>query len=122
MLALDLLAERKIAEALARGELQNLPGEGCPLDLTDDPMVPEELRIAYRILKNAGYIPPEVESLNELRDLERMLDDVPEGEARRQALLRLDLLRARLDARKAYHSGAALRDYRETLVNRLARR
>ena len=122
MLALDLLAERKIAEALARGELQNLPGEGCPLDLTDDPMVPEELRIAYRILKNAGYIPPEVESLNELRELERMLDDVPEGEVRRQALLRLDLLRARLDARKANHGGAALRDYRDTLLNRLARR
>ena len=55
MLALELLAERKIAEAIERGELDGLPGAGKPLDLEDDPLVPEELRMAYRILRNAGY-------------------------------------------------------------------
>src|ERR1051325_8469981 len=38
----DLIAERKIAEALARGELDNLPGEGRPLELDDDALIPEE--------------------------------------------------------------------------------
>jgi hypothetical protein len=53
MLALELIAERRIDEAAGRGELQGLPGEGAPLDLYEDPLVPEEVRMAKRILKNA---------------------------------------------------------------------
>jgi hypothetical protein len=57
---LDFIAERVIQEAIARGELDDLPGAGRPLELDDDALVPEELRLAYRILKNAGYVPEEV--------------------------------------------------------------
>ena len=54
MNALDLIAENRIAEAVARGELQGLPGEGRPLDLDDDdPLAPPEARMAKRILRNA---------------------------------------------------------------------
>ena len=53
MLALQLIAERRIDEAVERGELQGLPGEGAPLDLYEDPLVPEEMKMAKRILKNA---------------------------------------------------------------------
>ena len=63
----DLLAERRVAEAIARGELDDLPGAGRPLDLDDDALVPEELRAAYRILKNAGIAPPEVKKLGLMR-------------------------------------------------------
>ena len=63
MTVFDLLAERKIAEAVSNGELDDLPGAGRPLELDDDALVPEELRLAYRILKNAGYAPPEIEAL-----------------------------------------------------------
>lgn len=61
MLALELLAERKIAEAVSRGEFDDLPGAGRPLDLEDDALVPEDLRLAHRILKNAGFAPKEVQ-------------------------------------------------------------
>ncbi len=55
MLALEIIAERKIEEASERGEFDGLPGAGQPLDLEDlDPSLPEELRLAYRILRNAG--------------------------------------------------------------------
>lgn len=55
MLALEWIAERRIAEAVSQGEFDNLPGAGRPLDLDDlDPSLPEELRLAYRVLKNAG--------------------------------------------------------------------
>ena len=54
MLVLELLAEKKIAEAAERGELDDLPGAGRPLELDDDTLVPEELRMANRILRNAG--------------------------------------------------------------------
>jgi hypothetical protein len=68
-----LLAERRIEEAIARGELDDLPGAGRPLELDDDQLIPEDLRLAYRILKNAGYVPPEVQSLNEIAALERLV-------------------------------------------------
>ncbi|HEY7527996.1 MAG TPA: DnaJ family domain-containing protein, partial [Candidatus Deferrimicrobiaceae bacterium] len=63
---LALLAESKIREAMERGEFDRLPGAGKPLSLDDDSMVPHELRVAYRILKNAGCLPPELELRKEI--------------------------------------------------------
>jgi hypothetical protein len=97
---LDLIAEQKIAEAVARGELDDLPGAGRPLELDDDALVPEELRLAYRILKNAGYVPPEVGALNEIAELERLVAaGEADAEAQSKALRRLALLRTRVEAR-----------------------
>ncbi len=89
---LDFLAERRIAEAIANGELDELPGKGRPLELDDDALVPEDLRLAYRILKNAGFVPPEVETLNQIAELERLagLDS--------RAARKLALLRTRIEA------------------------
>ena len=57
---LTAIAERRIQEAIERGEFDDLPGKGKPLHLgEDDRSVPEELRMAYRMLKNAGLLPPE---------------------------------------------------------------
>jgi hypothetical protein len=123
MTAFDLLAERKIAEAIARGELEGLPGEGRPLDLGDDALVAEDLRLAWRILKNAGLVPPEVEALKEISDLERCLDGLVEGEVRTAALRKLDLLRLRLAHSRQVHShGGAFSDrYVPQVLDRLAR-
>jgi hypothetical protein len=97
---LDLIAERKIAEALERGELSNLPGEGRPLALDDDALVPEDLRLAYRILKNAGFVPPEVEALGEIRQLEALVQQGKcDAEARAKAVRKLALLRTRIENR-----------------------
>ena len=101
----DEIAERKIAEAIARGELNDLPGEGKPLQLDDDANVPEDLRVAYRILKNAGYVPPEVDSLREIGQLERLIEEKSVDDPAKARLLRkIALLRtaaeARLDRRR----------------------
>ncbi|WP_018609075.1 DnaJ family domain-containing protein [Uliginosibacterium gangwonense] len=61
MLLLDALAERRIEEARDAGEFDDLPGAGKPLSAEDWSMVPEDERMAYRLLKNAGYLPPELE-------------------------------------------------------------
>ena len=90
---LDFLVEQKLLEAVSRGEFDDLPGAGRPLDLEDDPLVPEDLRLAYRILKNAGFVPPEIETLNEIAALERLAI----GDA--TALKKLALLKARIEAR-----------------------
>jgi hypothetical protein len=90
---LDFLVEQKLLEAVSRGEFDDLPGAGRPLDLDKDPLVPEDLRLAYRILKNAGFVPPEVQTLNEIAALERLAI----GDA--TAVKKLALLKARIEAR-----------------------
>jgi hypothetical protein len=90
---LDFLVEQKLLEAVSRGEFDDLPGAGRPLDLDDDALVPEDLRLAYRILKNAGFVPPEVQTLNEIAALERLAI----GDA--TAVKKLALLKARIEAR-----------------------
>ena len=76
--AVRRLAEQRIREAIGNGELDNLRNAGKPLEFEDETFIPEELRLAYRILKNANCIPPELELRNEiltLRDLVMTLDD-----------------------------------------------
>lgn len=95
---LELIAERKIVEALERGELANLPGEGRPLELDDDTLVPEDLRAAYRILKNAGYVPPEVEAFTEIAQLENLIHrDGSDTAERAKAVRKLALLRTKIE-------------------------
>lgn len=105
---LDFLAEKVIAEAIARGELDALPGAGQPLDLEDDKLVPEELRLAYRILKNAGYVPAEVETLKEIQQLEALVADGDiDAASRSRAIRKLALLKTRIEA--SYYSKALAR-------------
>jgi hypothetical protein len=96
MLIFDAMAERKIREALERGEFDNLPGAGKPLDLNDDPLVPEDVRVAYRILKNAGFLPPELELLQEIRNIEQLIDKLEATDERSRALRKLELLNIKL--------------------------
>jgi DnaJ-like protein len=81
------VAERCIKEAMSRGEFENLPGAGKPLDLEDYFNTPEDLRMAFSILKNANCAPAEVEVLNEVARLERAVaetaDDSERSELRR---------------------------------------
>ncbi len=96
------IVEEKILEAQKAGMFDNLPGKGKPLSLEDQTFVPEELRIAYHILKNAHVLPPEAELLKEIHTLEDLLKHV-EDEGERKALaksiqwkvIRLDLLKRR---------------------------
>lgn len=70
------IAEQKIKEAMEKGEFDNLPGQGEPLSLEDDSRIPEDLRLAYKVLKNAGCLPPELELQKEIRQMEDMLEDI----------------------------------------------
>ena len=116
---LDQIAETRIQEAVERGELRGLPGEGAPLPLDADSAVPEELRVAYRILKNAGFLPPELHMRKELREAEQLLQQLPESE-RSRAHARLQLLQLRLAAGRRQPMNLLLEDcYRQRLLERL---
>jgi Domain of unknown function (DUF1992) len=94
MRLLDALVEQRIAAAAARAEFDDLPGAGVPLALDDDALVPQEVRVANRILQNAGFVPPAVEQLRALSDLQDALNAVsdPSIRCRLQArMLALDM-------------------------------
>ena len=89
MLIIDQIAEARIEQAITRGELDNLAGQGRPLQLEDDRMVPEEYRMAYRIMKNAGLVPPALDVKNQIHSMEEALsalDDVAEQDRIRKKL------------------------------------
>jgi len=92
MLFWERLAEQRIEEAMARGEFDDLPGAGKPLPEDDLAGVPPELRLACRILKNAGYLPEEVQLRREIASVRRLLaeglaDESLTAEARRRLWL-----------------------------------
>ncbi|MCB3529678.1 DnaJ family domain-containing protein [Klebsiella grimontii] len=103
MWLLDQWAERHILDAQRKGELDNLPGSGEPLSLDDDSHVPAELRAGYRLLKNAGCLPLELEHRKEAVMLTDLLKGVQESDpryaelSRRLALLELKLRQAGLN-------------------------
>lgn len=121
MFEFERIAEQRILDAIARGELNDLPGTGAPLDLGDDALVPPELRLAFRVLKNAGYIPEEVRLRREISELENFSRDPLADPAERRALNRLALLKARLAARRGREPAfEAENRYREKIHKSLA--
>jgi len=100
------------------GAFDDLPGAGRPLALDDDPLVPEDVRVAHRILKNAGFLPAEVATRHEIASLRALLRQTTDEAEQRRASARLALLESALDAR-----GRALEPgYRTHLLTRFARR
>jgi hypothetical protein len=76
------IAERKICEAMEEGLFENLPGKGKPLDFEDETWLPEDLRVAYRVLKNAGHIPREIELRKEIINLKGLIDNIDDNKER----------------------------------------
>ena len=97
----DALVEGRIQEAMRRGEFDHLTGAGFPLALDDAPLVPPEVRIAHRLLKNASYVPPEVHARREIAELEGAIAAMDDAAARKHALATLAVLRTRLDAQRS---------------------
>jgi hypothetical protein len=117
---LDQIVERRIAEAIGRGDFDDLPGAGRPLTLDDDQLVPEELRVAFRIMKNAGYLPDEVRLFAELRSAEQLLITAGNDEERVAASARVRLLLERMGSGRAV-TMQVQSQYYEQLVERLGR-
>jgi len=67
----ELIAERKIREAMAEGAFENLSGKGRPLKLEEDPYEDPSLRMAHRLLRNNGFAPAWIE---EAKDLEHAIE------------------------------------------------
>ncbi len=84
--------EGAIREAIERGDFDNLPGKGKPIDLSDWKKTPEHLRMSYSILKNAGYKPTEVQTKREIAQLREMIENESDGERKERLLKKLRAL------------------------------
>lgn len=80
----DKVVESIIKEAMERGDFDNLPGKGKPIDLTAYFDTPEDVRAAYSLLKNAGMVPREVELLKEIAELKQVESALVEEKKREE--------------------------------------
>lgn len=120
---IERLAEQRILEAQRKGEFNDLAGKGKPLELADHSDVPEDLRMAYHVLKNAHVLPPEAELMKDIRILEDLLKHVEDEGERKSLAKSLQWKMIRLDILKRRSMNlTSVRDYSRKLIAKLSRR
>ena len=68
-MSIEKFVEEQIKNAVAKGEFDNLPGRGQPLDLDAYFNTPEDLRLCYSLLKNGNFVSEEVQMLKDIEAL-----------------------------------------------------
>ncbi|MFH1216738.1 MAG: DUF1992 domain-containing protein [Pseudomonadota bacterium] len=118
---LTRIAERRISQAIEDGSLTFEKWKNKPLPEDDDPHVPDDLKMAYKILKNAGYLPPEIETKKEIRQLEELIAATEDEHVRLKQMKKLNLLLIKVDAmRKGGTNIASQEDYYRKIVERIS--
>ena len=103
-MSLESAIEKIIQEAIARGEFDNLEGKGRPLDLTSYFNTPEDIRLAYSLLKSNKFVPEEVELIKQVADLKEEIATC--NDESRRATLRKKL------NEKSLHLSLAIEKYK----------
>jgi hypothetical protein len=98
--ALQIIAERKIEEFFRKDGGPDLSHwRGKPLPVEDLSNVPQDLRMAYKVLKNAGYVPEEVALHREIVRTEDLLAHCRDEQVKLRQLKKLSVLKCKLEAR-----------------------
>ena len=93
----EKLVEERIRQAQREGKFENLPGSGKPLP-DDHVTIPEDIRLAYKILKNADCIPPELELKKEIKTTQDLLTAMPDTAEKYATLKKLNFLIMKLNS------------------------
>jgi len=97
---IQTIAERKIQQAITNGTIPDLSHwRNKPLPPDDLANVPEDLRMAYRLLKNGGYVPEEVTLQKEITRLEQLLPACTDEREKIRQLRRISCLKTKLESR-----------------------
>lgn len=119
---LRMLAEEKIREAMRKGEFDNLPGAGKPLPPDGMDSVPEELRIGYKLLKNAGMLPEEMQLRKEMITLGDLISACQNDAERKKLQGQLSAKKLRyqtLMSERGWASSEAFVDYQRQIIQKL---
>jgi hypothetical protein len=103
-MSIESAVEKRIREAMERGEFDNLPGKGKPIDLEAYFNTPEDLRMAYAMLRSNEFVPVEVETMKQIEDvrarLKRTTDEIERQNLTKEINEKSLALRMALDARR----------------------
>ncbi len=94
------IAEERIREAMKNGDFENLPGRGKPLKLDEDVHIPSDLRMAYKILKNSGYVPEEIELQRQINSTRDLLKHCTDEQEKYRQIQKLNLLILRMNMKR----------------------
>ncbi len=94
----EKIVEARIKIAQRNGEFDNLPGAGKPLNFDDLNRVPEDLRMAYKMLKNADCLPPEIEIKKEIKQTEELLENLEDVSDIYRTMKKLNFLIMKLNS------------------------
>ncbi|MCC3649330.1 DUF1992 domain-containing protein [Cytobacillus oceanisediminis] len=119
----SILSEDRIKKAYKDGEFDNLPGYGKPLPPDDLSSVPENLRMAYRIMKNAGFTDEENQVKKEMMAIEDLMKKCEDQEEKKalQKKLNEKLLRynSMMSKRRQNTNSSLFKNYEEKINNKL---
>lgn len=117
------MSEERIRKAIENGDFDHLPGYGKPLKLDDLSAIPEELRMAYTVLKNAGYSPEEYALKQEMMSIESLLNACDDDEQKLglQKKLNEKMLRynSMLSKRRVNTNSSIFKNYEQKINKKL---
>lgn len=118
--AIRIIAERKISQAIRDGELKVESWKGKPLPLEDDHLIPPDLRMAYKIMKNSGYLPPEIEAKKEIHKLEQLIAETEDEHVRVKQIRKLNVLTLKLNTMRQRAISLEDSDYHQKVVEKIS--
>lgn len=105
---------------MQEGDLNSPKWKNKPLPLNDDNGVPPELKMAYKILKNSGHLPPEVEDRKEIQQLEDLIARTEDEHERLKQMKKLNVLLMKVDAKRSFNTSISMQhDYYSKVVERI---
>jgi len=119
----SILSEDRIKKAYKDGEFDNLPGYGKPLPFDDLSSVPENLRMAYRIMKNAGFTDEENQMKKEMLTIEDLIKQCEDQEEKKALQKKLNEKMIRFNSmmskRRQNANSSLFKNYEEKINNKL---
>lgn len=114
------IAEQRIRAAQEQGAFDNVPGSGKPLALEDESYIPEDLRMAYKVLRNAGFVPPEVAERKEIDTILDLLERGTDEHTKTRQMRKLEALVYRMRMRQRSVNLECKDEYYAKVVQRMS--
>jgi hypothetical protein len=115
------LVEQRIQAAQKKGDFQNLEGSGKPIEFEDDSGIPEDLRMAYKMLKNADCTPPEIELKKQILTTEDLLGGMRDSKEKYKAIKKLNYLVTKLNCVRRTPVNMEEPQYSGQIIDRLSK-
>jgi len=115
------LVEQRIQAAQKNGEFDDLEGSGKPIEYEDDSGIPEDLRMAYKMLKNADCTPPEIELKKQILKTEDLLGGMRDSQEKYKAIKKLNYLVTKLNCLRRTPINMEEPQYSGRIIDRLSK-